>query len=598
LDVRWTVVVYDQSTSESQLPLAHSESFLAVLLDKLATNFNSVFLLKGGITEFKMAYPMLCKTSEVKLSVSGGDGLDPRHHHHHSSLSQPCLPVTNIGPTRILPFLFLGSERDSLCKEIMVQNGISYVINVSTSSPKPPFIPDEHFLRIPVNDNYNDKLMPYFDEAFQFLDKVREASGYVLIHCLAGISRSPTLAIAYVMRVFGIGTDEAYRYVKDKRPTISPNFNFLGQLIEYEQRLDVTRSQPNGCHQERWNAACVRHVGPDPRFDDENSIVAGEGVVKKPRVSGLDCRATKLNFELVSRPMPAVNSPTTALSLLNFNHLSPLREFPSPPTDDRLLTAVGVSTSVGDGPSPGVVIRLGSKHCQGGTLKRPLSVPSCDEMSSPLVCSGGGELLVGTSGFAAKRPLSRPRSITLATTIQPAVVSPRVLSASDEASVSVEVSTAAKDRELASHQTADGQTEIDSFWLRTAPDRSAPQFQGRSTSKMPLPSLSQPDAVSTATAGGAAFCFLSSANKSHSLEDMLTSSDLPSSSLVPSPSSNRSTVSRTLQLTCCSKDDRIGPVYRCHEASSAEAPHHPGSGLSSAGSHSSLLDSPEVIRVS
>jgi len=43
------------------------------------------------------------------------------------------------------------------------------------------------------------------------IDKVREANGCVLIHCLAGISRSPTVAIAYIMRVLGMTTDEAYR---------------------------------------------------------------------------------------------------------------------------------------------------------------------------------------------------------------------------------------------------------------------------------------------------------------------------------------------------------------------------------------------------
>jgi len=40
------------------------------------------------------------------------------------------------------------------------------------------------------------------------------------------------------------------------------------------------------------------------------------------------------------------------------------------------------------------------------------------------------------------------------------------------------------------------------------------------------------------------------------------------------------------------------PAYSCHEASNAETPRHPGSGLSSAGSHTSLLDSPEIISVS
>jgi len=36
------------------------------------------------------------------------------------SMSQPFLPVSNLGPTRILPFLFHGSQVDSLCQETMM----------------------------------------------------------------------------------------------------------------------------------------------------------------------------------------------------------------------------------------------------------------------------------------------------------------------------------------------------------------------------------------------------------------------------------------------------------------------------------------------
>lgn len=54
---------------------------------------------------------------------------------------------------------------------------------------------------------------------------------------MAGISRSVTLTIAYLMAHFNMSMQDAYQYVKDKRPAISPNLNFMGQLVEFEREL-------------------------------------------------------------------------------------------------------------------------------------------------------------------------------------------------------------------------------------------------------------------------------------------------------------------------------------------------------------------------
>lgn len=82
---------------------------------------------------------------------------------------------------------------------------------MSITCPKPDFISDAHFLRIPVNDGHAAKILPFFDIAFKFIEKCRKAKCKVLIHCLAGISRSPTLAIAYLMKHLNLKSDEAYR---------------------------------------------------------------------------------------------------------------------------------------------------------------------------------------------------------------------------------------------------------------------------------------------------------------------------------------------------------------------------------------------------
>ncbi|EJD74753.1 tyrosine-protein phosphatase vhp-1 [Loa loa] len=175
--------------------------------------------------------------------------------HILTSISNPCLSTTNDGPTQILPFLYLGSQQDAMDSSLLSKYGIKYVINLSVNCPKPDALnQDDHFMRIPINDTYQAKLLPHFDDAFKFLDKVCERGSVALIHCLAGISRSPTLAIAYMMRRNNWTSEQAYRYVKERRPSISPNFNFMGQLLEYEARLreknDPSLSSKSSEHEE------------------------------------------------------------------------------------------------------------------------------------------------------------------------------------------------------------------------------------------------------------------------------------------------------------------------------------------------------------
>lgn len=220
------VVVYDQSSVEvSALP---GDCFLSVLLGKLEKLFRHVHLLSGGFYEFSSYFPGLC---EGKASVVP------------TCISQPCLPVSSVGPTRILPHLYLGCQRDVLNKELMQQNEIGFVLNASNTCPKPDFICDSHFLRVPVNDSFCEKILPWLDKSVDFIEKAKASNGRVLVHCLAGISRSATIAIAYIMKRMDMTLDEAYRFVKEKRPTISPNFNFLGQLLDFEKKIKAQTGQ-------------------------------------------------------------------------------------------------------------------------------------------------------------------------------------------------------------------------------------------------------------------------------------------------------------------------------------------------------------------
>ncbi|XP_056095910.1 dual specificity protein phosphatase 16 [Rhinichthys klamathensis goyatoka] len=304
------VVVYDQSSSDPA-SLSH-DAFLSVLLAKLEKSFPSVHLLSGGFSEFCRLFPGLCE---------GKSALVP------SCVSQPSLtlPVTNPNPTRILTHLYLGCQRDVLNQELMQQNDISYVLNASNTCPKPDFIPDTHFLRVPVNDSFCEKILPWLDRSVEFIEKAKASDARVLVHCLAGISRSATIAIAYIMKRMDMSLDEAYRFVKEKRPTISPNFNFLGQLLDFEKKLRSERVRPRAgvCDEPR------KCVSEEPGVSEERLLtraLCGLALGEDLKESSRPKRSFSLDITTYSdsgATLPGQFSPVQELSEQNTPEQSP-----------------------------------------------------------------------------------------------------------------------------------------------------------------------------------------------------------------------------------------------------------------------------------
>ncbi|KAK9516917.1 hypothetical protein VZT92_024825 [Zoarces viviparus] len=312
------VVVYDQSSKEA----GHlsKDGFVHILMGKLEGTFHKVSLLTGGFAAFSSCFPGLCEGKPATALPM--------------SLSQPCLPVANVGPTRILPHLYLGSQKDVLNKDLMAQNGITYVLNASNTCPKPDFISDSHFMRIPVNDNYCEKLLPWLEKTNEFIDKAKVSNCRVIVHCLAGISRSATIAIAYIMKTMGLSSDDAYRFVKDRRPSISPNFNFLGQLLEFEKGLrllqaltstsddkiseintmqssDVNRGfEMNGHHSNYDSSVADAHIPPEPKLPSPTSLQQGFNGLNLSAERIMDTNRLKRSFSLDIKSVYSPNSPS------------------------------------------------------------------------------------------------------------------------------------------------------------------------------------------------------------------------------------------------------------------------------------------------
>lgn len=95
----------------------------------------------------------------------------------------------------------------------------------------PPFPLEFTYKVLAALDRPDQDLTSIFTECFDFIDEGRQDGGACLVHCFAGVSRSATITIAYLMHK-GVAADleTALDIVKDERPFVNPNPGFMKQV--------------------------------------------------------------------------------------------------------------------------------------------------------------------------------------------------------------------------------------------------------------------------------------------------------------------------------------------------------------------------------
>jgi atypical dual specificity phosphatase len=95
------------------------------------------------------------------------------------------------------------------------------------------------FHHIPIHDKIDVNIIEYIPEFVKFMEECCAENRIMYIHCQMGISRSVSFVIAYIMQKENKKLNDAFKFVKDRRPQADPNFGFMCQLMTYEKTLDL-----------------------------------------------------------------------------------------------------------------------------------------------------------------------------------------------------------------------------------------------------------------------------------------------------------------------------------------------------------------------
>ena len=129
-----------------------------------------------------------------------------------------------------------GSLRTAQDAAVYRELNIQYVLTMGRGLDALPPPGGKHKVVV-VDDLPGASIDFAFEEAVAFIDEALAKNAACLVHCFAGMSRSATTVIAYLMMRRGMRLDEAYCTTRRGRPAIYPNAGFFEQLLALDAKL-------------------------------------------------------------------------------------------------------------------------------------------------------------------------------------------------------------------------------------------------------------------------------------------------------------------------------------------------------------------------
>jgi len=173
----------------------------------------------------------------------------------------------------ILPNLYLGSACGD--RSALKTKKVTHIVTVSNEFP-PAFTDEFNYMVIHISDEYKSNLIQAFEECAQFIDEGR-SNGNVFVHCAAGISRSTTVVVAYLLlRSYSKTPEEALQFIRQSRSFVAPNGGFWNQLkVFHEASFDlshssVTRLLPTIASKPRIERFIVGNQIPLTEYDNDD----------------------------------------------------------------------------------------------------------------------------------------------------------------------------------------------------------------------------------------------------------------------------------------------------------------------------------------
>ena len=213
--------------------------------DPIFGRIMSIYTLDNGFHYFYNKYHQCSTLFELndallrdKENRENGSPSNNSEHQDAQLYIERKLYTTMHYPSEIIPdFLYLGDQSKGRNRKVLDHLSITHIVDATGTQYTQEICQELDLKYMPINvwDDVGSDLSVHFESVNSFISSARASGGRVLVHCRAGVSRSTTLVLAYLMHSKTCPTlRHSLEYVMEQRPFVCPNHGFCSQLRQYE----------------------------------------------------------------------------------------------------------------------------------------------------------------------------------------------------------------------------------------------------------------------------------------------------------------------------------------------------------------------------
>ncbi len=131
--------------------------------------------------------------------------------------------------SQITPNLYIGSYTEASHPQWLAFHGITHIVNMSIEHGN--YFPKRfRYFRGDLYDDPRQSLEKTLKAGLKFIRDAISLGGIVFVHCHAGVSRSSSMVLYYLMKTYGWSLDGSIAYMRRVHPRTNPNSGFMMEL--------------------------------------------------------------------------------------------------------------------------------------------------------------------------------------------------------------------------------------------------------------------------------------------------------------------------------------------------------------------------------